>query len=348
MHPLLKSWRHLLQYLAWWVVLGAVLGFMLGVSGRLSLGETAAVTVPITAVLAAVCLSAWFVARSSPARSISVWKMSARLGIAAMCASALVLVFAHYLGMALNTVFPDLEERFRPAVPVLGGMCWLVYMLSLALHYLWISMERSKRAELLSRESELKALKAQVNPHFLFNSLNSISALTSMDPARARDMCIRLSDFLRNSLRLGERISIPFAEELALTKTYLEVEQVRFGERLRIVQDFDGAYADCDVPPLLVQPLVENAIKHGIATLVEGGEIAMTIRRNGQHLRVVVENPFDPDAPATRKTGFGLMNVRNRLEARYGGAARLDIQVGDRTYRVILSLPCEGKEAKRA
>lgn len=348
MHPLLKSWKHLLQYLCAWIPLGAVLGFMLAIAGHFNLAETAAIIGPITAVLAVVCLSGWFVARSSPARSISAWKMGVRLGVAAMCASALVLVFAHFLGLALNTVFPDLEERFRPAVPVLGGMCWLVYMLSVALHYLWISMERSKRAELLSRESELKALKAQVNPHFLFNSLNSISALTSMDPARARDMCIRLSDFLRNSLRLGERVSIPFAEELALTKTYLEVEQVRFGQRLRVIQDFDTGCADCDVPPLLVQPLVENAIKHGIATLVEGGEIALTGRRNGQHLRVMVENPFDPDAPVTRKTGFGLVNVRNRLEARYGGAARLEIQVGDQRYRVILSLPCEGKEAEHA
>ena len=347
MHPLLKSWKHLLQYLSVWTVLGAMLGFMLAVAGHLSLVETALVTAPITIVLAVVCLSAWFVARSSPPGSISGWKVRVRMGIAAMCASAVVLAFAHLLGMGLNKVFPDLEARFLPAVPILGGMCWLLYLLSIIVHYLWISMERSKRAELLSRESELKALKAQVNPHFLFNSLNSISALTSMDPARARDMCIRLSDFLRNSLRLGERVSIPFAEELALTKTYLEVEQVRFGQRLRVVQDFDAVCAHCHLPPLLVQPLVENAIKHGIATLVEGGEIAITGRQNGQHLRVVVENPFDPDAPATGKTGFGLVNVRNRLEARYGGAARLDIQVNDRTYRVILSLPCEGKEAER-
>ncbi|MBV8809880.1 MAG: histidine kinase [Acidobacteriaceae bacterium] len=348
MHPLLKSWKHVLQYLSVWTVLGAMLGFMLAVAGHFNLAETVAITAPITIALAVVCLSAWFVARSSPPGSISAWRVRFRMGIAAMFASAVVLAFAHVLAKALNVVFPGLEARFLPAVPVLGGMCWLLYLLSITLHHLWIAMERSKRAELLSRESELKALKAQVNPHFLFNSLNSISALTSVDPARARDMCIRLSDFLRNSLRLGERVSIPFAEELALLTTYLEVEQVRFGQRLRIAQDFDSGCADCDVPPLLVQPLVENAIKHGIATLVDGGEIALTGRRNGQNLRVVVENPFDPDAPATRRTGFGLVSVRNRLEARYGGAARLQIEVGDKTYRVILSLPCGGKEPEHA
>src|SRR5260370_2632838 len=123
-----------------------------------------------------------------------------------------------------------------------------------------MAVQSGREAELLAREAELKALKAQIDPHFLFNSLHSISALTAVDAGRARDMCIRLSDFLRNSLRLGERTTIPFSEELALARTYLEVEQVRFGQRLRVAQDIEEAYCDCDVPPLLLQPLVENSI----------------------------------------------------------------------------------------
>jgi two-component system sensor histidine kinase AlgZ len=232
-----------------------------------------------------------------------------------------------------------INERFRPAVPVLAGMISLVYLLSVALHYVLLAFETSQQAEVLSREAELKALKAQVNPHFLFNSLHSISALTATDPARARDMCIRLSEFLRNSLRLGERVSIPFGEELQLTKAYLDVEQIRFGKRLQVKQEFDPECADCEVPPLVVQPLVENAIKHGIATLIDGGEIAMTGRRWRDGMRFVIENPFDPDAPSTRRNGFGLRNVRNRLQTRYGNAARLEIQVEQNRYRVVLSLP---------
>jgi LytS/YehU family sensor histidine kinase len=183
-------------------------------------------------------------------------------------------------------------------------------------------------------------LKAQINPHFLFNSLHSISALTTVDAGRARDMCIRLSDFLRSSLRLGERLTIPFREELALARNYLDVEQVRFGGRLRVVQDIDDGCGDCEVPPLLVQPLVENAIKHGIATMVEGGEINMRGRRSRDEMRFTIENPFDPEAPSTRRNGIGLANVRNRLEARYGGAARLEIEVDENRYRVIMTLPC--------
>ncbi len=173
----------------------------------------------------------------------------------------------------------------------------------------------------------------------MFNSLHSISALTAVDAGRAREMCIRLSDFLRNSLRLGERTTIPFSEELALARTYLEVEQVRFGQKLRVAQDIEEGCGDCEVPPLLVQPLVENAIKHGIATLVDGGEISIRGRRSADNLRFVIENPFDPEAPSTRKNGIGLANVRERLAARYGNAARMEVEVEGERYRVILSLP---------
>jgi LytS/YehU family sensor histidine kinase len=296
-------------------------------------------TVPLTIVMACVCLSAWFVCRSLPLRKTPFGKLIVHHVLAAMLASTVVVVMMNLLVMGMGRFVPPVQYWFHSAVPVLAVMVFLVFLLSVALHYVLLALESSQQAEVLSREAELKALKAQINPHFLFNSLNSISALTSVDPARAREMCVRLSDFLRNSLRLGERASVPFSEELALTRTYLDVEQVRFGQRLRIKQDLEPACNACEVPPLLVQPLVENAIKHGIATLTEGGEIELIARRYRDSLRITVENPFDPDAPATRKTGFGLVNVRNRLQARYGAAGKLDIEVQRDRYRVVLSFP---------
>ena len=336
-----------MAYLAAWIPLGLMLGFMLGISGHLRWTESAAITVPLTVVLAFVCLSPWYSCRSLPLNSTSRGKLIAHHFLAAICASAAILVIVHLIVAIYSRFTPGLATRFHAAAPVLAGMICLVYLLSIALHYALLAVESSRRAEILSREAELKALKAQINPHFLFNSLNSISALTSIDPAKARDMCIRLSDFLRNSLRLGERTSIPFGEELALARTYLDVEQVRFGQRLRVTQDFDPGCAGCEIPPLLVQPLVENAIKHGIAMMAEGGDIAMMARISHNYLRVVVENPFDPDAPVGRKNGFGLAIVRNRLYARYGPAARLEIQVQDSRYRVTLSVPCAAIQEAR-
>ena len=214
----------------------------------------------------------------------------------------------------------------------------MIYLLSTAMHYVVIEAQASRQSELLAREAQLRALKAQVNPHFLFNSLNSISALTASDAGRAREMCIRLADFLRTSLRLGERASIPFREEMELTRMYLDVEQVRFGRGCVCTRTWKPACDDCEVPALLIQPLVENAVKHGIALLDEGGEILLLGRRVREGLRFTIENPFDPAAPANR-SGIGLANVRQRLEARYGNAARLEVEAGEDVYRVTLTVP---------
>jgi two-component system, LytTR family, sensor histidine kinase AlgZ len=346
-HPIFRSKNTVLAYLAAWVPLAIMFRVMLVFAGHLSRAESIAVTIPVVILMAAVCLLPWYGCRILPLKSSSYWNAVIGHAVLAMLVSAAVISIIHVLGGALNRPFPGIENRIELAMPVLAGTLFLTYLLATALHYVVLAVEASRQAELLSREAQLKALKAQINPHFLFNSLNSISALTAVDPARARDMCIRLSDFLRNSLRLGERASIPFGEELALAGNYLGVEQIRFGERLRVKQDFGEGCSDCEVPPLLFQPLIENAIKHGIATLVEGGEIDIAGRRSKNIMRVVVENPFDPDAPATEKSGFGLINVRNRLQARFGSNARLDIEVDRNRYRVVLSIPCERERGAR-
>ena len=343
MHPLLSSRTNLLLYLTAWVPLGAMLGLVLSMPAGLDWRETTAITVPLSLMLAVVCLSPWYSCRFLPLGSTPVWKLLTNHLLAAVVLSGGVLWAGRTLAASFADLFPGLAQKFRPALPVLAGMSILFYLLAIALHYALLAMQSSRKAEILARDAELKALKAQINPHFLFNSLHSISALTAVDAGRARDMCIRLSDFLRSSLRLGERVTIPFSEELALARNYLDVEQVRFGQRLRVAQDIDTGCGDCEVPPLLVQPLVENAIKHGIATLVDGGEISMSARRSAEYLRFVIENPFDPESPSTRRNGIGLANVRNRLEARYGNAARLEIQVEKDRYRVTLSLPCVAK-----
>jgi LytS/YehU family sensor histidine kinase len=201
---------------------------------------------------------------------------------------------------------------------------------------------RAAEARTLAREAELQALRLQIHPHFLFNSLHSIAALASVDGARAREMCIRLSDFLRISLGLGSRPAIPLGEELDLARNYLELEQVRFSDRLRVEIEIEAGCENCAVPALLLQPLVENAVKHGIAGLVEGGTIRLEARRDAGGVVVTVTNPFDPEAPPPERLGFGLAQVRRRLEARYGPQARLDTGTTEGVYRVVLRLPCEG------
>lgn len=344
MHPILTSTRYFLLYLAAWIPLGGMFGLVLSLSGNLSWRETLFITAPITIVLAFMCLSPFYMCRAMPLGT-RMWRTVANHLVAALGVTGIVLAIAHALTANSNGLFPGLDRRARSGLSVVAVMAILLYLLSVGLHYAALAVESSRKAEVLTRDAQLKALKAQVNPHFLFNSLNSISALTSVDPSRAREMCIYLSDFLRASLRLGERPSISFGEELELTRNYLQVEQVRFGTRLKVVEDIDAACRDCEVPPLIVQPLVENAIKHGIATLVEGGEISISGRRSRTAMRFVVENPFDPESPVAKKTGIGLRNVRDRLQTRFGGAARLEIGIEENYYRVAVSIPCASGES---
>jgi two-component sensor histidine kinase len=341
MHPILRDWRRFLVWMAAWIPIGAILTVVARLSGHLRTGEAIAVMLPTTLVMSFVCLSPFYVCRASPLRSASKGKLILNHVGAAFVLAGGVMLVGRFAASLLAPTFPGIDSGFASAAPMLALMILMIYEMSVALHYAALELEASRRAEILAREAQLKALKAQVNPHFLFNSLNSISALTTIDAGEARQMCIRLADFLRTSLRLGERSSISFSEELALTRMYLDVEQVRFGGKLRLVQDVDPACDTCDVPALIIQPLVENAVKHGIAMMAEGGEIVISGRRDRDLLRFTITNPFDPEAPSTGRNGLGLRNIGERLESRYGTAARLEIKVEDRLYRVTLTLPAK-------
>jgi LytS/YehU family sensor histidine kinase len=222
----------------------------------------------------------------------------------------------------------------------------LLYLLSAVAHSFGLALRASHAAErralesqVTAREAELRALRAQLNPHFLFNSLNSINALVGSEPEAARRMCERLGIFLRRTLALGARDAVTMGEELALVDQYLDIEQVRFGDRLRVERAVEPAALACRVPPLLLQPLVENAVKHGVQDCVAGGVIRVAARRDGGRLELSVDNPVDPDAPVRKGEGVGLANVRRRLEVFGAHGVRLETaRSGDR-FRVTLVLP---------
>jgi two-component system, LytTR family, sensor histidine kinase AlgZ len=345
MHPLLAGKDRLGLYLLAWVPLAALLARMLTAGGELSWTEAATIILPLAAIYAFVCLSAWYVCRFVPIGPAGIPRLLLANLAAAALSSGLWVMAGRALAAALG-----LEAKFERHVLMLFGVGVLLYLLAAALHYVLLAVEASQQAReremqarILAREAELRALKAQINPHFLFNSLHSIAALAGAEPERAREMCALLSDFLRASLGLGERESVPLGEELALANRFLAVEQVRFGSRLRVEERVEADSKECPVPPLLLQPLVENAVRHGIATLVEGGAILIEARRLEGGVSVAVENTFDESAPARRANGLGLANVRKRLEARYGTAARLDVSISGGRYRVEVLVPVEAE-----
>ncbi len=344
MHPILATrWRTLL-YLAGWVPILALLDYLMWASGGASWVQNTAVLAPACFLFAFACLSPWPMCRVRPLR------LSDTVTLAVTWVAAAAAAAAMFTGAAW--AMARIEGRPATHLDLLFGVGILLYLLSAGLHYAGLAAEESREASVriaeahsLARDAELHALRMQINPHFLFNSLHSIAALATVDGARAREMCIRLADFLRSSLGLGERDAIPLSEELALARSYLEVEQVRFGARLQFSENIGESCQDCAVPVLLLQPLVENAVKHGIAGLVEGGAIRLSVERSGADVRVAVENAFDPDAPPPNRLGMGLPHVRRRLELRYGDAASLEAGGREGVYRVELRFPCESSIA---
>jgi hypothetical protein len=185
-----------------------------------------------------------------------------------------------------------------------------------------------------AKEAELRALKSQVNPHFIFNSLNSLRALIEEDPVRARQAVTQLANLLRYSLQSGQLETVPFEDELSVVNDYLALEQVRHEERLRLRLDVAPETLQLPIPPMLLQTLVENAVKYGISMRPEGGEIAIIARRENDSLRLQVTNPGAIDTGPARSdragtsTGLGLANAANRLRLLFGDQASLRLRPG--------------------
>jgi len=355
MHPILTELRRLIFYLLGWVPLAAMLAYLLAVPGGLTWWQAGAVAFPLCLLYAFVCLAAWYPCLATPLERASVPRFLFTHVAGAMVASTLWLLVARFLGRTLSSLkgFHGIDARLSGDLPLLFGTGVLLYLLAVGFHYVLLAVEASRQAEarvmqasLLARDAELRALKAQVNPHFLFNSLNSISALTASDPTKAREMCILLGDFLRRTLGLGEKLAIPLSEEMSLIHAFLAVEKIRYGDRLRMEESIDPAALGAEVPPLLLQPLVENAILHGVANLVEGGWIRLSVERHEDMLGVEIENQFDPEAPQRRRNGVGLENVRQRLEARFAGHASFAARATDDRFRVSIRLPVQTQELR--
>jgi hypothetical protein len=300
-----------------------------------------------------ISLPAWYSCRIAPVQRTQVWRLLVTHVMAAQILTLLWLGAGRLLARALAFIpaLQGIDARFDQRATLMYGAGCVFYLLAVSFHYVTQAQDASREFErrametsIQARDAELKALKAQINPHFLFNSLNSISALTSIDPVRARDMCVLLGDFLRLTLGLGEKNLVRFSEELDLLQKYMAIEKVRFGARLTMHEEIQEESKACLLPPLLLQPLVENAVKHGIAGLPGGGDVRLAVQRQNGRLAILVENSWDPEAPPRRSGGLGLKNVQQRLEARYGKDASLRVNTEGELFQVTLSLPAESEE----
>jgi LytS/YehU family sensor histidine kinase len=222
-----------------------------------------------------------------------------------------------------------------------------IFILILLTYFLFLSASRlaekaSRQAQLesLVREAELKMLRSQINPHFLFNSLNSISSLTVTDPLKAREMIVKLSEFMRYSLSSRNEQPVTLQNEMESLRLYLEIEKIRFSDRLVIEEDINVDCLPALLPGLLLQPLYENAIKHGVYESTERVVIKTSAMKEVDNVLISVTNTVDPDSVVTRKgAGIGLKNVRSRLELFYGENAEMNISRSENSFNVTMRFP---------
>ena len=350
MHPVLSDRDRLLGYMAAWLLAGSIGASLLRFTGVAGWGPAMLFALPLALVYGFVALSAYYVCRSLP-----YTRRSLGLSVAVFGGASLVSALIWTLMVEVwNSAGPMLG--FEPGLISISANTQLIlfvagaglYLLSLLAHDVLIAFENlhvaarhEAESRVLAREAELQVLRMQINPHFLFNSLNSISALTSFDAAAARAMTIDLAQFFRRTLTLAERDKVTLAEEVALCEHYLAIEQRRFGDKLCFSIHIDPEATDCLLPPMLLQPLVENAVKHGIRHLDDGGNIQIEGLTRDGWLHIAVSNPLAAQIPASPGNGLGLHNIRERLAAVYGPRARLVQRREPQHFRVELALPME-------
>lgn len=221
------------------------------------------------------------------------------------------------------------------------GLVILTYFLFVSLTNLSEKNAKEAKLESVVRETELKMLRSQINPHFLFNSLNSISSLTITDPEKARTMVIKLSDFMRYALSRKDEQPVSLQSELENLRLYLDIEKVRFGERLETEEKIEPACLDARVPVMLLQPLYENAVKHGVYESIERVKISTKATLQNGYLEIIISNNFDPEGAPVKGTGTGLTNVSRRLELTYGKNAAVNISRKDNIFTVNLFMPAD-------
>lgn len=327
------------MYSAWWLVWAAVQAIVLH---RLHLGwETSVKDAAVSSVLLAISgLVTLTVYRFyQPGKSNRIYRLLFGLIITYLYCFALRWLLLQLSGEAGYTVFLEqsMPLRFVFALLIISFITILNWLLSTISE----NKEKEKQQneiEKMMREAELSRLRQQLQPHFLFNSLNSINALVATRPAEARKMVQQLSDFLRGTLKKDEQQNVRLKEELEHLGLYLDIEKVRFGHRLNVEIETAPGTGEMMIPPLLLQPVVENAIKFGLYDIPGNITIHIACRAENQNLIVEVKNPYDPSSQRSG-TGFGLSSIRRRLYLLYMRNDLLQTRSDENTFITILIIP---------
>ena len=345
-HPVLQNRVRLIVWWLIWLFLaaGQSLLFYFAYGSFISISPVDSIISLL--IYSGIALSLWYpfsffnTGTIKPATLVSNLVISGAISIA---------LWAYITKLIVGLVLPeqnDYQAYWEATFPYRIGTGVFIYGLIILSYFLFISLtnlseKNAKEAKLesLVKETELKMLRSQINPHFLFNSLNSISSLTVTDPEKARTMVVKLSEFMRYALSRKDEQPVSLKSELENLRLYLDIEKVRFGDKLTTEEQIEPECYDFKLPVMLLQPLFENAVKHGVYESTETVKIITRAKLVDGFIEIIIKNNFD-SAPSQKKgTGTGLLNVTRRLELFYGNKASIKSTKEDNIYTVTLYIP---------
>jgi len=342
-HPLTNNYRLLIYYALFWVVIGVTNLIMLTFFYNVPLTYSLLDTISTFVIYPLLGSSIWYSIRYNNLEEISIARLIVFHLIAAsiLCGIWVSLIYALFKPFVGEG--NDFLKNSLPSKIFGGYVMYAVFLVFFyAVNYYQSLKEKVKKEGeyvALIREAELQALKSQINPHFLFNSLNSISSLTVSNPEKAQEMVINLSTFMRYSLLHNEKEMVAFSRELENIKLYLSIEKVRFGKKLNAEFEIDAHCLEAEIPNMILQPLFENAIKYGVYETTDQVTIKTTCECDGNALKITIVNDYDHSTLKRKGEGIGLRNIRKRMEIIYNQPDLMKITDNKTSFEVQLIIP---------
>jgi two-component system LytT family sensor kinase len=345
-HPVISSRRNLYFYLLFWLIIIVINFLLLNLALQFSLVVSIGDSIVFNVLLSGLGLSFWYSTRYISFEDTGIYKILINHVIAAVVISALWLLCGYLILVEVFGFGESYQNFFYSTIPWRFSIGILIYFVITSFYYLityYSGFQERKlhEAELknLVTQAELKSLKFQINPHFIFNSLNSMSALTTIDPERARGMILKLAEFLRYTLANNDQQKNKLGDELNNIKLYLEIEKIRFEDKFEFTEDLSGECLEHEVPNMLLQPLFENAIKHAVYESLEKVQINLKCTGENGYLRIEVSNTYDPAIKSKKGTGVGLKNISERLKLIYHHDNLMQVSRENNIFKVTIFIP---------
>ncbi|MDP4281625.1 MAG: histidine kinase [Bacteroidota bacterium] len=346
-HPVFKSIKSIIFFFGTWFAISVIHFSILFFLYHLDFGYAIADSICFNSLFCILSIAIWFVLRYSRPGKATIFNII----LNNLTVSAILLFIWFGLGYSILTglIFHNSEAYLQfidGSIPqrIISG--FFLYMIFAILYYLYIynqelqdKMVNEAKLNEMVKDSELNLLKSQINPHFLFNSLNSVSSLTVSDPEKARDMVVKLSDFLRYTVSSGDHKFVSFDQEIKNAIRYLEIEKVRFENKLETRFDIEPSCLEEPIPVMILQPLYENAVKHGVYESSSPVQILTIAKMHEKYWEINISNNFEPNVPSKKGTGIGLMNIRERLRLIYHSEQLLKTEVREGIFIATITIP---------